>query len=138
MSDGRAVPRDRLVEAYWTHYALSTSQVREDRVRAQELWWAWETVSAAVSDGDPASVGLLVALAEAAPSDEALGYLGAGPFEEFLGWCADDRLAAMVETVVRRSPQLRQALRSVYLDDEVDEEFAARLRRFRGPAGPRP
>lgn len=70
---------DRLLRTYWRCQRLAHSERREDREHAKRLWWAWEEVDEAVSDPAPDVVVLLVALAEAAPSDRDAGNLGAGP-----------------------------------------------------------
>src|SRR5207244_405615 len=77
------VDRQRLIDAYWEQYRLSTSGDRGERLRLDEWFWAWEDVERAVHDADGDVVELLVALAEAAP-DGALGYVGAGPIENLI------------------------------------------------------
>lgn len=47
------VERGRLVATYWQYYRRITSEVRSDRVSADELMWASEFVDDAVGSGSP-------------------------------------------------------------------------------------
>jgi hypothetical protein len=119
-----------LVAAYWRQYELSTSENREDRQVAEQFFWAWEEVEARMDDlSGTEAVELLVLLAEAAPTDAALGYLGAGPVENLLV----SRTANVVDEVdaaARRNEKFRTALAAAWYDDHLPVEIAARLRRF--------
>ena len=35
---------DELISAYWEHYRLFNSTVREDRLRSENVFWAWEAI----------------------------------------------------------------------------------------------
>jgi hypothetical protein len=41
---------DELVRAYWEHYRLLHSKAREDRLRFENLFWAWEAVEQMARD----------------------------------------------------------------------------------------
>ncbi len=72
-----------LPETYWRGYVLLFRGNRAHRLAAGELDWADDEVREAL--GDPVkAVGLLVRLADAAPDEQALAYLGAGAVEDLL------------------------------------------------------
>jgi len=122
------VDRQRLIDAYWEQYRLSTSGDRGERLRLDEWFWAWEDVERAVHDADGDVVELLVALAEAAP-DGARGYVGAGPIENLIDRHGA-RFVDQIDDAARRSAPFRTALRSVSYGENVDRAVVARLQRF--------
>ena len=128
---------DEVVEGYWQHYLLSQSGARGDRLAAGDLFWAYESVEAAINGavepGLPvvAPVELMCKLAERAPDDKALVYLGAGPVEIYLRLPNPDVDA--VERAARRSERFRAALRSAWFDENLPGADAERLRRFGPP-----
>jgi hypothetical protein len=126
------VDRAEVIEAYWRHYRQSTSDVRADRLDADESFWAWEAVYQSVDDPDDDVMALLSALADAAPDVDALAYLGAGPIENLLYRHAA-RFGDEVEAAARRDEKFRTALRCAWFDNRVDPQLAARLRRFGPP-----
>lgn len=119
-----------LVAAYWRQYQLSTSENRAERELAGQFFWAWEEVQARMDDlSATEAVELLVLLAEAAPSESALGYLGAGPVEDLLVSRAVD-VVDEVDAAARRNEKFRGALTAAWYDEHVPTEIATRLRRF--------
>lgn len=123
-----------LVTQFWEEQRLSHGS-REDRLRAGSE--AWNAVDDQVEQGDPAVVDLLVALAEATPTDDDAGLIGAGPIEELisvhsgrLGTADGAELLEALETAARRHPRFRSALRSAFLGDEVPDVVRERLQRF--------
>jgi hypothetical protein len=71
----------------------------------------------------------LVAIAEAAP-EEVLGWVGAGPLEDFI---KDDRdRVAWVEEQAARSARFRRALGNVWIDNAVSHETLLRIERAAG------
>jgi len=101
-----------LVTAYWQHHELSGD--REQRLQAEELFWAWEAVDEAVQPRPQAdTLSLLDALLEASGADAF--YVGAGPVEDLL-----DRYGAQVQEALaqrcRTSASWRQAVGCVWLD----------------------
>jgi len=123
-----AVTSPELVAAYWTHYRLSQSQDRDDRVLAQDWVWAFEEVNEAVSEASPGVVELLQSLAEATPDEMACAYLGAGPLEDLIRLHGPMFLRELDEAV-RTSLLFRAALQAVWFD-ATDPTVAKRLRRF--------
>lgn len=127
---------------YWEHWRLAEGD-REERLRAERGSVAHERVSDAVESGNPDVVELLVALAEAAPSDSDAGLIGAGPLEELLSVHGarlvtrdGAQLLDAIDTGARRSARFRRALRSAYMGDEVPAPVRSRLQRFLGPPTP--
>ena len=148
------VDLDDLISAYWEHYRLAHG-VREDRLRADDLFWAWEAVEAVVRgeteqefwfdsrlqkavesvaqgyEGQQYAhrpLDVLVKLSDLAPTEEALGYLGAGPVEDYLVYGQPD--LSGVEEAAKHNPRFRIALRCAWFDDKISPEDAARLRKL--------
>ncbi len=127
----------RFVDGYWQNYLLSRSADHADRVRADGYRWAWELAvdvaggRAEESGPEVDPIDLMVALAERAPDDRALSYLGAGPIEEYLRSDAPDLDA--IERAARRNSKFRTALRGAWFDDEPSASDGHRLRRFGPP-----
>jgi hypothetical protein len=68
-------------------------------------------------------------LAERAPDDDAVGFLGADALEDYLETHPD---VARVEEVAQRSERFRLALAGAPYDRKLPPEDVARLRRFGG------
>lgn len=126
----------QLLDDYWEYWRLSRGS-REERLRAKGRRRSHEVLDDAVEIGDVGVVELLVALAEAAPSEEDAGLVGAGPRDELL-FSHSARLATpdgadlveAIDTAARPSERFRRALRSSYMGDEVPEPVKRRLERF--------
>ena len=127
-----------VVDDYWEHWRLFRGS-RADRLEAQKRNVSVEVLYDSVQEGGPGVIELLVALAEAAPSDDDAGLVGAGPLENLLS-LHGSRLATadgsalldVIDTAARRSPRFRCALRSAYMGDEVPASVRTQLRRFVG------
>ena len=126
-----------VVTAYWEHWRLLRGNRQERLAAERRPDLARQVIDEAVESGEPSAVSLLVALAEAAPSDYDAVLVGAGPLEDLL--VAHGRRLARPEGVAlleeidaaaRRSRRFRQALASVWVHDEVPEEVRGRLFRF--------
>jgi hypothetical protein len=144
------VSPDELADAYWEHYRLRGSEQRDDRLRADAFFWAYEMVDALVKDlprrdldaiearapgrqlTDPIDrLDLIVLLADRAPDGvPPLSYLGAGPVEDYLQARPN---VARVDELARRSSRFRIALRCAWFDQELPPDDAARLRRHGDP-----
>jgi hypothetical protein len=143
------VSPDELADAYWTYYRLKPSTERADRLKSDELFWAWE-MAQELSQARPWDDGfesrweerpervapamdrleLIELLAERAPdADGALAYLGAGPVENYL---ENDPDIARVDEAARRSERFRIALTMAWFDRKLPPQDVARLRRFGG------
>lgn len=119
-----------LVSGFWESYRLSSSAISADRLSAREFAWAAAEVDDRVQD-DPSEVfDLLIALADAAPDDAALAYLGAGPIEDLLVHHGSDVVFDRVEGWARCNEHFRKALRCAWFDADLPQPVVARLRRF--------
>lgn len=124
--------RVAVVTAYWNYHASKFSDDRGERSQADRWLWASDEVNAAVQDATPDIVDLLVALAGAAPDNEALAYLGAGPLESLIG-LHGPQFAEEIDRAARMNESFRTALRCVWYSDDVDPVIVNRLRRFGPP-----
>lgn len=122
-----------LVSGYWENYRLVSSSDRTDGLRADDYHWAWEEVDYRVSVNPTEVTDLLVALADEAPDDAALAYLGAGPVEDLLVYHGSDFVFDAVEGAARRNERFCKALRCAWYDDCVPAAVATRLRAFGRP-----
>jgi len=126
-------PPAELAAAYWEHHRRATSTVRADRLSQDDVLWAWEEIHERVLDHPEAVVDLLVIIADAAPDDAALAYLGAGPVEELLHPSVSSAVVDRVEHAAVHSETFRKALRCAWFDGRVSPAIADRLRRFGDP-----
>lgn len=124
---------DELADAYWAHYRLATSTDRVDRLSAGEFRWAWEVIHDRVRTEPETALEVLTFLADAAPDDAALAYLGAGPVEDLLCCGGSDVVIDRVEGAAVRNGNFRKALRCAWFDEHVEPAVAERLRRFGDP-----
>jgi hypothetical protein len=113
--------------AYWRNYQSIhlQSQSRQSLDVEDPDFWAWEYVDALWRYGDRAVLELLVDLAESAPDDGALGYLGAGPVEDLVRLFGEERIDG-IEAAARQSPSFKRALRGMY-GTLVPESIRARM-----------
>lgn len=103
------MPNDDLVATYWRHYRLSISGGRGDRLNAGDDFWAWEQVEQAAKVGGSEAIALLSKLADAAPDEAGLAYLGAGPIEELVQLHGVP-LKDQIEEASRQNPSFANAL----------------------------
>jgi len=95
---------------------LAIAYLKHSRTKSQEDAWAWREVERRVSSSEAEpedALAVVLALVEAV-DDGHLGYVGAGPLEDFVhhfGAAAIDRL----EEHARRSPKFRMCLGTIYL-----------------------
>lgn len=121
-----------LAAAYWENYALSSGD-RADRLKAEETFWAWEEIEERVRLQPKDAIEVLTYLADAAPDDAALAYLGAGPIENLVCYGGSDVVIDRVEGAAVRNGNFRTALRCAWFDAHVAPSVAQRLRRFGDP-----
>jgi hypothetical protein len=122
---------EELARSYWEYWRLATSSVNAERRSANEYLWAPEEVTELVRERAEDRVGVLIAIADAAPSDAALGFLGAGPIENMIHPSTPDYVIDQIEAAAEANGRFRTALRSAEFDDErISPEVRARLRRF--------
>lgn len=127
-----------IVEAYWKEYELRRSANRPDRLRADDFFWAWEAVYEAGRDNPGKSLPLLVALADAAPDDAALAYLGAGPVEDLVN-DHGERLIDAIESAAHEHLAFARTLSGInYRADTLSKkEVERRVRRLANPVARR-
>ncbi len=135
LSGQSAVVHDlpELALAYWETYAMTFSGDRTDRLKGEESWWAWEEVEERVRLHPEDSIEVLTYLADTAPDDAALAYLGAGPIEDLVCYGGSDVVIDRVEGAAVRNGNFRKALRCAWFDAHVEPSVAKRLRRFGDP-----
>jgi hypothetical protein len=108
-----------LVAAYWRHHQLVFSADPNDQAGADDWLWAWEEVDQAALDASPGVVELLVALAKAAPNDQALGYLGVGPLQDLVRRHGAKFVHA-IDEAAHASQSFQFALGCVWYGTDVD------------------
>ena len=120
-------------------------------------WWSEEpTIDAAALSETPAhdyvddlmergatgAVDLLQALVDAAPSEDALAHLGAGPVEDLIShYRHGQAVLAEVERHARQDPRFARAVSAVWLGRGVPPEVRRRLARWGArdlTGGPKP
>ena len=107
---------------------LAAAYLRQYRTGSDEDFWAVEEVQdrirSARNPSDAWSVTL--ALVEAA-DDEALGYVGAGPLEDFVVTHGAPHID-WIEDAARRDPKFAACLASIWLsDDALPADIVARV-----------
>lgn len=117
-----------LVEAYWRYHALGGSKEPADWAKRNATFWAWEWVNDAAMANRPGVVELLGRLLAAAPDEESVFYLAAGPLEDLIVY-QGSAVFGEVENAARTDPRMRLALTGVYVS-RVDPDVLARLRRY--------
>jgi hypothetical protein len=122
-----------LADGYWEHYRRATSTVRAVRLSAGDTRWARDEIEDGVRSQPEEMIAVLVAIADAAPDDAALSYLGAGPVEELIVHHGSVAVIDRIEGAARRHEKFRKAVRCAWFDDDVPRTVSARLRRFGEP-----
>lgn len=124
-----------LIDRFWQEHRLSQG-TREERLEASGV--AWGEVDHLLDGPASEVVRMLVALAEAAPSEEEVGLVGAGPIEELVARRAGQfdseegrELLEELDTAARRSSRFRSALAFAFFGDEVPKGVREQLERFR-------
>ena len=116
---------DEIADAWW-RYTLRTVGAAEDWDTDPDGWASELWHEEVVLRDEEFARDLIRALAERAPTDADMGYLGAGPIEDFA--TNEDRLR-WIEAEAARSRNFRTALANVYARPSLSEEQNARLRR---------
>ena len=126
---------DELIDRFWREHRLSQG-TRQERLEASGA--AWGEVDDLLDGPASEVVRMLVALAEAAPSEEEAGLVGAGPIEELVARRARQfgneegrALLEELDAAARRSARFRSALAFAFFGDEVPKGVRDQLQRFR-------
>jgi hypothetical protein len=135
-----------LIEGWWEIHRLTTERPSGHQAMIEDLWWAWEALESEMDDASPGAVQLLVALCEAAPSEEELGSVGAGPLETLIvenaATMATPVGAVLLDAVARasrQSPPFRIALAGVWYEtEEVPESVRTAIPGMPPPMDERP
>lgn len=90
--------------------------------------WAWDALMEGVRDRPEEAWPVVLQSIEAAPRDDVLFAIAAGPLEDLVGRHADV-LIDVIEAAARTSPKLRRALGGVWVA-VPDTEIAERLARL--------
>jgi len=100
---------DELAAAYFAHYRLLTRSHDRYAAASDEYLWAWDTVEKLVTHDAEQAWLLVLRLVAAAPDENALAYVTAGPIENFLRLHAEAFAPAIISEA-GRNPALRTAL----------------------------
>jgi hypothetical protein len=123
--------RQDLIAAYFAHHAAA----RDKRsVLAEELFWAWEQVRERVAENPAEGWALTHDLLLAAPDDDALMYVAAGPLEDLLKRAGESVIDDVI-TAARRDAKVRRALRGVWGRSGMKPHVVAEIERILGPVG---
>jgi hypothetical protein len=94
---------------------LADTYLRQYAAKREEDFWAWQEVDRIVGNGD---LGLAweitLLLLKKAPTDEALGYVAAGPLEDVVDGYGD-RALDLVEEACDKDSRLQFALSGIWL-----------------------
>jgi hypothetical protein len=136
-------------DAWWRYTVRSHAVQSEGRPTADDPWdtdpdsWAIQLwFGKAIHEREETVRQFLHLLAERAPAEGELSYLGAGPVEDFV--CDDEERLLWIEEEASRSPNFRGALANVWAWRLPPEIFLRLERAARVPlswppsAGPRP
>ena len=88
---------------------------RGETLHAQEAWQAYWSVQQTMDDGGDDAIRLVLALLDAAPDDESMVLVAAGPLEDLINEHGDD-LVELIEKTARQSSMFAGALESVWVD----------------------
>ena len=89
---------------------------------------AQEFVAEITEVGDPLAVEVIQSLVDAAPTDVALDFVGAGPLEDLLSHNRHGlTFVDEVERRARRDPRFRSAVTGLWLSKDVPESVRTRL-----------
>jgi hypothetical protein len=116
---------EQIVDGYWRNYQLAAGG-RQQRLDADEWFWAWIEVDNEVRYPTPRTFALLLSLVDSAKDDQALAYVGAGPIEDLINWHGADFLD-QIEEAAGRDHAFRTALSGVRVSPEVPKPVRDRL-----------
>lgn len=128
----RLVSLEEIADAWWRYTRRCAAALAQD-IGAKPDWdtdpdaWASELWHEDVLQSCEETVrAFLHTLAKRAPGDVDLGFMGAGPIEDF---ASNESRLLWIEHEAAQSPNFRAALANVYPGSDLDEDQNARLRR---------
>lgn len=98
-----------LVAAYFDHW----------RTKRDDLAWAWDNVTDKILADPRQGWFLLLALIQAAPTEDALLYVAAGPLEDFLSKHGRS-VISLLTSAAEKNPRMKRALRGVWGKNRMD------------------
>ena len=110
---------------------LADVYLRNGRFRKNQDFWAWETVSNLVRTDVSHGWEITLLLLKKADSDEALGYVAAGPLEDLIDGYGNAALD-VIEIACDADPRLQLALSGVWLlpESPVLARFRALMTKY--------
>lgn len=95
--------------------------------RRDELFWAWEAVSDAVSDRPEEGWQLILELIREAPNNKILANVAAGPLEDLIVQHSK-RFIDRIEVTARKDPRFQLALTGVWCEGDIPTDHFNRIR----------
>jgi hypothetical protein len=125
---------DEVAEAWWLYYRTFVEPERGSRRpesdAPESAHHAQDLIRDAAMDGDADVLRYLVRLAELAPDESALSFLGAGPIEDFISHCGHgNEFASRIVELARSNEPFRNALAMMWLRPDTLNADATRLLR---------
>lgn len=117
-----------VIPAYRRHYELANGE-RQDRLRAADSLWAWETVTDAALNGSLPMPVLDALVTDPGGDGDYRGYIGAGPLEDLLKSHADTYAQAFAERA-GTSALWGEALSEVWLNPAEWRALPEQLRKW--------
>jgi len=108
--------------AYWE----ASRRFGADSRQAEMWWWAWEEVTRLVHKEPEKSLEVIKALVSAAPNDDFLSYVAAGPLENLLCYHGDAFIGE-VERAAAKDEKFRRALSGVWGENHMSPSVHLRL-----------
>jgi hypothetical protein len=116
-----------LADDWWSWQRLSGAEQEHDRRMV-----AFECVWDLMNEPSPRALDVIQALLDRARSDFDVAGVAAGPLEDLVSHSGNGMLVLdAVEALARRDAMWRQAVRGLYLGDDLPQEVLDRLLIFR-------
>ncbi|HSF93942.1 MAG TPA: hypothetical protein VLA52_02875 [Thermohalobaculum sp.] len=124
----------RLVRT-WREYQRLSAGSRDERKRADDLFWVWECYDTLAHHAPEKALELICDTLDAVDSDKEIGLLAAGPMEDLIAGHGESVIDE-VERLAWSDLKFRQMLLGVWSQGNDDSEVWQRVLRAR--AGKRP
>lgn len=110
-----------LVAAYFDHW----------RTKRDDLAWAWDKVTDKILADPREGWHLVRELIQAAPTEDALLYVAAGPLEDFLSKHGRPFIA-LITSAAEKDPRMKRALGGVWGKNRMDPLVWSEVQRLCG------